>query len=388
MKKNCAVIFMVIFFVACSAREAVQVGRIIATGDVTGASIYAAQKTVHYARNPKALERDIEKFTTALKKFRDAITGQWGEDEAIEPAPKEYVKYTQNYLSRASIDFDTGIITVETLDEKNPDTSLKNAIITTLLTPNDPRAVDLFTDKTVKLGEKPFLLGEVKDRDGKNMRWEWRAGRFADYLIADRRLTRKIKIKKEVKTVFYVEIEMVRDHGKVRALKYKPIVEKYAKKFSISKNLVYSIIKTESNFNPFAVSHVPAYGLMQIVPRSAGRDVYTLLNKKDGWPSGKFLFNAENNIQYGCAYIHILNYKYLAGVKDPVSREYCVISAYNTGAGNVFKTFSKKRKSALYSINSKPPLEVYNRLKTRLPYVETRRYLVKVMNSKKEFVGF
>ena len=90
----------------------------------------------------------------------------WGKKEVKEPKPKEYVKYTQNYLSRASVDFDKGLITVETLDQTEPLKSLKNAIITTLLTPNDPRAVDLYSAKTIKLGGLPFLYGEVKDHSG------------------------------------------------------------------------------------------------------------------------------------------------------------------------------------------------------------------------------
>ena len=43
------------------------------------------------------------------------------------PRKKEYVKYMQNYKSRALVDFDKGLITVETLDTKNSKESLKKS---------------------------------------------------------------------------------------------------------------------------------------------------------------------------------------------------------------------------------------------------------------------
>ena len=265
--------------------------------------------------------------------------------------------------------------------------SLKNAIATTLLTPNDPRAVDLYTAKTIKLGEVPFLYGEVKDHEGRDIRWSWRAERFADHLIKTSLQTRRIQSGGQTKNVLYTTILMIKDHHHVRAQKYKQLVEHFAQEFSVSKNLVYAIMKTESDFNPYAVSNAPAFGLMQIVPTTAGHDVSKFLNKP-GLPSKHFLFQPNNNIQYGTAYLHLLESKYLNAIKNPVSREYCVIAAYNTGAGNVLRTFDSDRDRAPQRINSLGPLQVYNTLRRKLPYDETRRYLTKVMDAKKSFVNF
>jgi membrane-bound lytic murein transglycosylase C len=383
---------LLVLFLGCSAWDVARVTRIAVTGDVASAQRMAAEKAAGYAANPKALERDIKRFQKGfdevLKSFRKSVGGVWGREEIKEPGTKEYVKYTQNYLSRASVDFDKGVITVETLDTEDTSKSLKNAIVTTLLTPDDPRAVDIYSAETVKLGETPFLYGEVKDREGKNIRWSWRAERFADYLVKGGLRTRRIEIEGGTKDVSYVTIPMVKDHLEVRAMKYKPFVERFAADFSVSKNLVYAIIKTESDFNPYAVSSAPAFGLMQIVPSTAGQDIYKFLNKSEGLPSEKFLFNSENNIRYGTAYLHLLNYRYLGDIEDPVSREYCVIAAYNTGAGNVLRTFDSERKMASQRINGLKPLEVFETLRTRLPSNEARRYLVKVMDAKKEFVNF
>jgi len=285
--------------VACSSGDVARVAQIAATGDISSAERMAAEKAVMYATNPQALKRDIREFEKLLKTFREIIGGTWGEEEIEEPRPKKYVKYTQNYLSRAAVDFDRGVVTVETLDQEHPLLSLKTAIVTTLLTPDDPRSVDLYSAKPIQLGATPFLYKEIKDAEGKNIRWMWRAERYADWLIRNKLATRLIRIGKEERPVHYVTFPMVRDHLQVRAWKYKPIVKEYAQQFKVSPNLIYAVIQIESNFNPYAVSTAPAFGLMQVVPYTAGEDVYRFLNKRNGRPSKGFLFVPKNNIQYG-----------------------------------------------------------------------------------------
>jgi len=382
-------IFSVLAFLfACSTGEVMRAAKIAATGDLAGAQRLAAEKAVGYALNPKAFERDLKKFRRVIEAFRKAVGGEWGEKEVKEPRPKEYVKYTQNYLSRAAVDFDHGLVTVETLDQAQPLPSLKNAIVTTLLTPSDPRAVDLYSARTVKLGETPFLLGEVKDHEGLDIRWTWRAERFADHLLENSLQTRRIEVDGRTRLVRFVTIAMIPDHLHYRAGKYSPLVERFSRDFNLSRNLVYAVMKTESDFNPYAISPAPAFGLMQIVPASAGRDAHRFLNQTDGIPSRDFLFIPENNIQYGAAYLHLLQFKYLNEVADPLSREYCTIAGYNTGPGNVLRTFHPDRDRALDQINNLAPLEVFNTMRRNLPYPETRDYLVKVLEAKKEFVNF
>ena len=164
-------------------------------------------------------------------------------------------------------------------------------------------------------------------------------------------------------------------------------MNKYAAEHKISPSLVYAVIRTEGNFNPYAVSAAPAYGLMQLVPTSGGRDAYRKVTGSDGVPSKEYLFDAANNIELGTAYLNILAYNQLEGVGNDVSREYCVISAYNTGTGNVLKVFSPIRTEAVNTINRSGPAAVYKKLRTGLPYQETRDYLKKVVDYRRQFVS-
>ena len=49
------------------------------------------------------------------------------------------------------------------------------------------------------------------------------------------------------------------------------------------------------------------------------------------------------------------------------------------------KTFASDKTAALASINALPPSGVYDRLRTDLPYEETRHYVVTVSGYRKQF---
>lgn len=171
------------------------------------------------------------------------------------------------------------------------------------------------------------------------------------------------------------------DAAKLNAERLRQPVEAYADNYRLPRALVLSIIKNESSFNPRAQSPVPAFGLMQLVPSSGGKDAYTfVLGGKPSMPTPDYLFRPSENVELGAAYLHLLNYRYLDGIKDPASRLYCVIAAYNTGPGNVARTFTGRTNidAAEAAINRMSSDQVYQTLVAKLPYDETRVYLAKV----------
>ncbi|MCG3778883.1 MAG: Membrane-bound lytic murein transglycosylase C [Nitrospira sp.] len=386
-----------------SADHALGAAKRIATGQ-TGQTIIdlaqgknpaqiAQKRLEQYARNPNALLQDLQEAKKDLEAILAALgvnVGKtWGKDEVKLPEQKKYVKYTQNYKSRAIVDFDTGEILIETLDQQDPQLSLKNAVITTILTPEDPRAVDLFSDKEIVLtGDKtPYLFNLIHDQQNKPVRTPAEAESFVTYLLEKKSATRAITQEGTKKTVHFVKITMVSNLAAKQADKYRTLVRQFAQQYQISPSLVFAIIRTESNFNPFAVSSAPAYGLMQLVPTSGGREAYRKAKGQDVSPSREYLFDPANNVELGAAYLNVLMFNQLAPVTHNVSREYCVIAAYNTGPSNVFRTFSRDRTTAVDQINSLQPSGVYTKLRQHLPYEETRHYLEKVTGYRKSFVN-
>lgn len=352
-------------------RSSVNAGRKIADGNF-GDAISTQLPSTGIAEVDLLVRRKLDQLGSKLAK-------KWGDKKVASQT--EYVKYSDQYQTRAVVNFDTGVIRVETLEQKDSKAKLEQGIINTLLAPADPSGVDLLSDKDVNIGAEPFLLDLVKDHQGQPVRYEWRAGQYAKYLLANSYQQDKQK----GKTRHFVTFNMVKNHQAGSQHKYSNFVAQSSAKYRIKSSLVYAIMEAESSFNPYAISHVPAYGLMQIVPTTAGRDAHQLIYGRAGTPSKDYLFVPQNNIQMGTAYLSILNERYLSRVSNAQSREYCIIAGYNTGSGNVLKAFHSNRDQAFAAINRLTPAQVYNQLVAKLPYDETRRYLPKVVQFQRKY---
>lgn len=344
------------------------------------------EPTNRFAKNlaslPGQFQKDVAALDALINSFSGNIEKRWGRNEIRMAGKVNYVKYIDNYLSRSEVNFSNGIILVETVSPTDPKKHLKNAIVTTLLTPDDPASVDLFSSSSITLEGQPFLYQQVVDQDKQPIQWSWRATRFADYLIANKLKTKTVDFKKS----YYVEIPMVQDHYELRSYKYADIVQRASRRYDIPEDLIYAIIKTESSFNPYAVSWANAYGLMQVVPKTAGADVFKLVKNKSGTPSPEYLFDPEKNIDTGTAYFYILKNRYLKSVRNPLSLEYSMISAYNGGTGGVLNTFDRRSRSrAMSKLNSLKPSQVYWALTKKHANSESRKYLEKVTKYKSAF---
>lgn len=333
-------------------------------------------------KSHQAIRKDSVKIQQLFANLDTAIEQIWGAKNKELPSNTRYVKYSNNYQARAIVDFKQGWVKVETIATEQVNDKLSQAVFETLLTSENPQSTDIFSSQAPQLQGQPFLYPQVRDHDGQLVRYEWRARRYANYLV-----------KNNLKTVYQngrqlsqVSFNLVKDHKHLRHLKYSDYVLASAKKYRIAPALIYAVIETESAFNPYAVSHANAYGLMQVVPATAGKDVYQLEKQRTGQPSRSILMNPKQNIDIGTAYLKILNTRYLAGVHHKQSREYTMISAYNGGAGNVFKTYHPNRNIAVKEINAQSPSAVYKQLRHQHPRDESRRYLEKVTKAKQKYL--
>jgi soluble lytic murein transglycosylase-like protein len=110
----------------------------------------------------------------------------------------------------------------------------------------------------------------------------------------------------------------VRPNGQVRPSKdeLERMVHDIAERHKLDPVLVKAVIEAESNWNPNAISHKGAQGLMQLIPGTADS-----LGVKD-------VFDPEQNIEAGVRHLRMLLEKYDGDLTK-------ALAAYNAGAGAV-----------------------------------------------------
>jgi membrane-bound lytic murein transglycosylase C len=327
----------------------------------------------------------VPALTEALLVLIDQL---WPEAEPVIAQPHVYVKYSNAYEARAIVDFDAGWLQVETVATEAPQEKLKDALVATFLTSEDLRVEDIFTDAQPPEGGQPFLYGQVLDHEGQPLRWRWRAERFADRLLATALKTQRIPgagAKDPTRTLYSVRVALVADHLHLREKAYAESVLASARRYDVPPSLIYAVIEVESAFNPYAVSAAQAYGLMQVVPATAGRDVFEKVKRQPGKPTRDQLFKPDFNIDVGSAYLHLVDDLYLKDISDSASRGFATIAAYNGGVSTALRTFHRDPKRAVAEINRLSSAEVYAALTTRHPFAETRRYLEKVRTAEGKY---
>lgn len=114
-------------------------------------------------------------------------------------------------------------------------------------------------------------------------------------------------------------------HRMIYPLEYQEYVMTYAAEYQVEPELVYAIIRTESNFDPHATSGVGARGLMQLMNEAF---LWVQRTIKDPKVSYDDMYDPQQNIRYGTCLLSLLLREFGGNVNN-------AIMAYHAGQGAV-----------------------------------------------------
>ena len=365
---------------------------LIASLYAMSAEEFAQQQKQGFSSYKKSQEEGFKAYQkeqeAAFKAYKKEIGAIW--DEPKMSTKKSWVAYTEDKKTRTDVDFSKEVIKVETIATSLEDAQNKLKVALAKVVTVDTKTVQDTDPLEKKLKEikKPEGIKDAKVKAEpilatvifKKKPTKKSVKKYVEKKVTKNKIIVKDADKIKYAKVYSVEVKLPKNSIVKRSKIYYSEVKKQAGKQKLPVSLVFAIMHSESSFNPRARSHIPAFGLMQIVPKTAGLDTYKFLYKKKKLVTGSYLYDSTNNITMGSAYLHILYYRYLRKIKNPTSRLYCTIAAYNTGAGNIAYAFTRKYNmtKAAPLINAMTPEEVYAKLMKDLRWDEPKHYLKKV----------
>jgi len=336
------------------------------------------------ARMQAQYDAMVDRMERQREELRQRVEKQWVQFH--ESSNKTWVDYSPKADSVSKVDFEKGEIEIETLvpvEEVAPGKT-EGTTFHGLDQKAQAQVKALAEEKIVERTrdilsreEEPkteVLKDQVRAPDGKPVTPK-DAERFVKETVAPKMTVEDKPVVAEdgkPRLKVKVKIPLTPDHLKVRAQRHKEQVDAVAKRHGLDPALLYAVIHTESFFNPLARSNAPAFGLMQLIPRFGAKEAYRFLHNEDRVPDPEYLYDPDNNIALGGAYLHLLQSRYFPAVKDPDSRRMLSIAAYNCGPGKVKKDILAKK-----DVNALSPEEVSGLVRTVLPQ-ETRQYLPRV----------
>lgn len=328
--------------------------------------LYKVQKNCEFDQYVAQAQQEFNKFKTK-------VSESW--DNPTFSDQFKWVSYSPSLQIKREVNFEKNTIQVTTIaGETTSIEELKEEIVrTSQLTIGEAQQADAYTSELIeatnveKLSDKTFLpISETPKVQAQEL----------DKALENVAVTKAKDSKGN--TVLKAVISFPPSWLNRKEQRFFDTVEVYAEKYKLEPEFILSIIKTESAFDPTATSHVPAFGLMQIVPSSAGLDATNFLFGEQQLLNKEYLFDPEKNIEVGTAYLHLLRSRYFKGVTNEESLKYCITAAYNGGMGPIYHIFGGKRSVAIKNINQLEPQQVFQTIQQKHSAAETRNYLKKV----------
>ena len=347
---------------------------------------YAVQKHNYLQEHYKAHElynkdtnKQSEDFITiykeSLTKYKKDISKYY--KNILITSGHKYVVYSNNFKQRTIINYKKSTITIQVIA---PDIKTAQKLISTrykklfeltnqkafrneLVLRNTYKKLNIIFDTPLN---DEFLIGKLLSI------------KYKEKILQEATLEEyKEKLYKNNK--FYTSSYKLPSDFKYKLEKrYLYTIEKYEKLYNLPKNILYSMIKIKTSFNPYALSSDGRFGLL-LISNQIGTKAYFKLFTDKRLLDAAYLYEFENNIKIGATYFSILFNEKFKSIKNNKIKTYLSILAYEQGIEETLELFDNNIKN----INKLSAPLVYRKILKKLKNRNLRIYFSKVINTQK-----
>ena len=335
---------------------------------------YKAHETYNKDTNKQSKDF-ITTFKESLTKYKEDVSKYW--KSVLITSKYSYVVYSNNFKQRSIINYKKSSITIQVIAT---DIKIAQNLISTRynnlfeLTNQEAFRNELILRNTYK------KLNIIFDTPLNNE------------LLISNLLSTKYKEKVLQEAVLEEYKEKIYKNNKYYTSSYKlpsdfkyklekrylKTIQQYEKLYNLPKNILYSMIKIKTSFNPYALNSDARFGLL-LISNQIGTDAYYELYKDKRLLDAAYLYKFKNNIKIGATYFSILFNDKFKNITNNTTKMYFSILAYEHGLKNTLELFDNN----IENINKLSAPLVYRKILKKLKNRNLRIYFSKVINTQK-----
>jgi len=323
----------------------------------------------------KQYKEFISTYEKSLSKYKEEVSKYW--KSVLITSSHSYVVYSNNFKQRTIINYKKSTITIQVIAG---DMKIAQQLIST-------RYINLFKLSNQKAFRNELVLRNTYKK--LNIIFDTPLN---DELLIGNLLSIKYKEKILQEVVLEEYKENIYKNNKYYTSSYKlpsdfrnklekrylKTIKGYEDLYHLPNNILYSMVKIKTSFNPYALTSNARFGLL-LVDNKIGTKAYFKLFKDKRLLDAAYLYEFENNIKIGATYFSILFNDKFKNIKNAKNRMYLSILAYEQGVQETLQLFDNNIKN----INKLTTPIIYRKLLQKLKNRNLRIYFSKIVNTQK-----
>jgi len=317
----------------------------------------------------------ITNYKESIVKYKKDVSNYW--KDLLVTSKHTYVVYSNNFKQRSIINYKKSTITIQVIAS---DIKIAQKLISS-------RYKNLFELTNQKAFRNELVLRNTYKKlniifdtplNNEPLIGNFLSTKYKEKVLQEALLEEyKEKIYKNNK--YYTSSYKLPSNFKYKLEKrYLNSIQQYEQLYNLPKNILYSMVKIKTSFNPYALSLDARFGLL-LISNKIGTDAYYKLYKDKRLLDATYLYKFENNIKIGATYFSILFNDKFKNITNNTTKMYFSILAYEHGLKNTLELFDNN----IENINKLSSPLVYRKILKKLKNRNLRIYFSKVLNTQK-----